>query len=102
VTVDELFDRVAERLLAEDESVELGPIFSHSTGLRTGNKFFAFVSRGDLVVKIPRERVAELIASGEGRPFESGRRVMKEWVRLSPGGEEACAAYVAEARRFAG
>ena len=48
------------------------------------------------------DRVAALVESGEGRPFESGRRVMKEWVRLSPGDEEACAAYVAEARRFAG
>jgi hypothetical protein len=100
MTVDELFDRIAERLLAEDTSVELDRIF-HSTGLKTGGKFFAFVSRGDLVVKIPRERVTELVASGDGRPFESGRRVMKEWVRLSPSGEAECAAYVAEARRFA-
>jgi hypothetical protein len=101
MTVDELFDRVAERMLAEDESVELDRIFQ-STGLKTGGKFFAFPSRGDLVVKVPRDRVAALVESGEGRPFESGRRVMKEWVRLSPGDEEACAAYVAEARRFAG
>jgi TfoX/Sxy family transcriptional regulator of competence genes len=100
MTVDELFDRVAARMLGEDASVELDRIFQ-STGLKTGGKFFAFVSKGDLVVKIPRERVAELVASGAGKPFESGRRVMREWVRLSPGDEEACTAYVAEARRFA-
>src|SRR5213593_173368 len=100
MSVDELFDRVAERMLAEDPSVELDRIF-HSTGLKTGGKFFAFVSKGDLVVKIPRERVTELVASGDGRPFESGRRVMKEWVRLSPVDEATCAAYVAEAHRFA-
>ena len=102
MSVDELFDRLAERMLAEDPTVELGPIFTHSTGLRSGGKFFAFVSRGDLVVKIPRARVAELVESGEGQPFESGRRVMKEWVRLSPADEDAGAGYVAEARRFAG
>jgi hypothetical protein len=59
MTVDDLFDKVAAGMLAEDTSVELDRI------------------------------------------FRSGRRVMKEWVRLSPGGEDACAAYVAEARRFA-
>jgi TfoX/Sxy family transcriptional regulator of competence genes len=100
MTVDELFDRIAQRILAEDTSVELDRIF-RSTGLKRGGKLFAFVSRGDLVVKISRERVAELVGSGEGRPFESGRRVMKEWVRLSPVDEARCAGYVAEARRFA-
>jgi hypothetical protein len=101
VSVENLFDAVTKRVLAEEPDVELDRIFQ-SPGLKTGGKFFALVSRGDLVVKLPRERVAELVGSGAGRPFESGRRVMKEWVRLSPGDVATCAAYVAEARRFVG
>jgi hypothetical protein len=102
VTVEELFDRVAERVSSEDAGVERARIM-RSMGLRAGGKFFAFVRDGDLVVKLPAERVTALVASGEGAPFVGSReRVMREWVVLRPANEEACAAYVAEARGFAG
>jgi hypothetical protein len=53
-------------------------------------------------VKLPAERVAELIASGEGMVFDRGQGTpMREWVRLRPADESACAAYLREARRFA-
>ena len=72
-----------------------------SDGLKTGGKFFAIVSKGDLVVKLPAARVDELVAEGSGRRFDPGHgRQMKEWVSLRPADEEACAAYVDEARRF--
>lgn len=74
-----------------------------STGMKdvAAGKFFAFVAKGDLVVKLPADRVQELIASGEGRVFDAGKgRPMKEWVRLRPIDEAACAGYVAEAREF--
>ena len=66
-----------------------------------GRKFFAFTTRGQLVVKLPAERVTELIASGEGRVFDAGKgRPMREWVGLTPADETACAEYMREARRF--
>ena len=69
--------------------------------LRPGSKFFAFTTRGQLVVKLPAERVTELIASGEGRVFDAGKgRPMREWVGLTPADETACAAYMREARKF--
>jgi len=37
------------------------------------------------VLKLPRQRVVALVASGEGVPFENGQgRAMKEWVALAP------------------
>src|SRR3954452_8539651 len=93
-----IFDRAARRL----RGVERGKMLSAS-GLRdpAAGKFFAFVTRGQLVVKLPAERVSELIASGEGRVFDAGKgRPMKEWVGLSPADETACAAYMREARKF--
>ena len=66
-----------------------------------GGKYFAFVTGGQLVVKLPAGRVAELIASREGIPFSAGKgRPMKEWVGLRPRDEAACAAYLREARKF--
>ena len=74
-----------------------------ASGLRdpAAGKFFAFVTRGQLVVKLPAERVSQLIASGEGRVFDAGKgRPMKEWVGLVPGDDAACAEYMREARKF--
>jgi hypothetical protein len=99
MTVEQLFEPVAARLLEEDPGLEPGRMM-RAEGLKTAGKFFAFVVDGALVVKLPAERVGELVASGEGRPFESGRRVMKEWVSLRPADEVTCAARVVEAREF--
>ncbi|HET7043957.1 MAG TPA: hypothetical protein VFI37_03830 [Gaiellaceae bacterium] len=100
MTVEESFERVADRLAAGDEALERGRIF-RSSGLRTRGHFFAFARRGELVVKLPADRVAALVESGEGAPFRSGTRVMREWVVLLPADDDACAGYVGEARRFA-
>jgi TfoX/Sxy family transcriptional regulator of competence genes len=101
VSVRELFDRVSERVLAERAEVEKARMFA-SDGLKTGGKFFAMVSsKGDLVVKLPAERVDEIVSSGAGERFDPGHgRVMKEWASLRPADEQACAAYVEEAREF--
>jgi hypothetical protein len=35
-----------------------------------------------MVVKLPKERVAELIEQGHGRPFAPATKVFKEWVAV--------------------
>jgi hypothetical protein len=100
MAVQDVFDRVADALLEEDPTLSRDRIF-RSEGLRdAAGKFVAFVADGDLVVKLPAARVDELKASGEGREFASGKRVMREWVRLRPADEATCRAYVEEAQRF--
>jgi hypothetical protein len=55
-------------------------------------------SRAQFVVKLPKARVDELVASGKGQRFDPGHgRVMKEWFVVREGGanwvelaEEAC------------
>ena len=75
--VQALFDEVAERLLREDEAVEQTRMMG-SDGLKTGGKLFAMVSKGELVVKLPRERVDELVEAGAGHRFDPGHgRLMK-------------------------
>ncbi|HLG73226.1 MAG TPA: hypothetical protein VK009_22620 [Chloroflexota bacterium] len=54
-----------------------------SNGLKVDGRIFAMLVRGRLVVKLPRNRVDELVAAGEGERFETAR-VMKEWLTLSP------------------
>ena len=57
-----------------------------SSELKVHNKIFAMLSRGKLVVKLPKARVDELVISGEGERFDPRRdgRVMKEWVCVEP------------------
>jgi hypothetical protein len=100
MSVERYFDTVAERLRRKDRRVEQGRML-HAVGLKTAGKFFAFAARGQLVVKLPAARVDELIAEGVGQRCEPRKgRPMREWVCLAPASEDACAAYVSEARTF--
>ena len=54
-----------------------------SLGLRVDGRIFAMPVRGELVTKLPRERVDELVRAGAGRQFDPGHgRLMKEWFVL--------------------
>ncbi|MBT7788255.1 MAG: hypothetical protein HN757_05185 [Calditrichaeota bacterium] len=41
-------------------------------GMKVSTKMFAMFYKGDLVLNMPPDRVAELIAAGEGLPFDPG------------------------------
>jgi len=80
--------------------VTSGTGFGRNRGLRIAGKIFAIRLEDEVVVKLPRERVDELVASGVGRPWGPGRRVMKEWVALSTDAGARWPALVDEARDF--
>lgn len=55
-----------------------------SEALRVGGSIVAMLVQGRVVLKLPRERVEALIATGDGSPFENGRgQPMREWVVLT-------------------
>ena len=84
---------------ARDRRVSTGRIFV-STGLKVDGKVFAFVRQGTLVLKLPQARVAELIAVGDGAPFDRGRGTpMREWVSIASGHGD-WVALAKEARAF--
>jgi hypothetical protein len=78
------FERLADGFL-DDPAVTRGTGFGPNQGLRVDGKIFAMLVRGELVAKLPRERVDGLVGSGAGTPFDAGKgRPMKEWVAVSP------------------
>lgn len=78
-----VFTKIGQGLL-DDPEVTQGTGFGATPGLRWRARIFAMLARGGLVVKLPRRRVDELIASGLAEPFDPRRdgRVMKEWVTI--------------------
>jgi hypothetical protein len=79
----DLFWKLAAELRAKDPRVVEGTIMSGRC-LRVGHEFLALVDyKGSgLVVKLPRARVDELIATGVGRPVAPTGRVFREWVSV--------------------
>jgi len=59
-------------------------------------------SAGDFVLKLPKNRVDELVAAGKGERFDPRRngKVMKEWVIIHPQFSREWASLAAEAMRF--
>jgi hypothetical protein len=97
---EELFWELAEALYTN-------PAVTRSTMmgfpcLRINGGFFACVERstGNLIVKLPADRVNELVATGAGIPFAPDGKVFREWVAFPIPDEGEWAALLAEAQAF--
>jgi hypothetical protein len=74
-----------------------------SSALKINNKIFAMIANGRLVVKLPRERVAAMLDTGEGEMFDPGHgRRMKEWLSLNPSSQKNWLDLAKEALAFVG
>jgi hypothetical protein len=71
--------------------------------VRLAGKFLASYDdkAGCLVVKLPRDRVTDLIADGSGDPFAPAGKVFREWVSVPTVDRVLWRALLAEAVDFA-
>jgi len=76
----ERYEELCDELLASP-GVTIGRALSNE-GLMVGGKLFAFLRRDCLVVKLPVDRVAEVVEAGTGEQALMGTRTMKQWVEL--------------------
>lgn len=97
---NQLFDFVVDSLQKES-GVSTANMFG-AIGLRHGTKFFAMLYKRKLVVKLPADRVEELVKSKTAKRFDPGHgRIMKEWVAIEPvGTREEWLGLALEANRF--
>lgn len=96
----DVFEPASRKMLDQHPGDERGRML-RASGVKTAGRFYAFVTGDDVAVKLPAARVADLIATGVGRPCEPRQgRPMKQWVLLRPTDEPTCAAYLMEAHDF--
>ena len=78
-------------------------VLMRSRCLRVKGEFMAMPEyrTGDLVVKLPADRVAQLVESGAGLAFAPAGRVFSEWVQVPERDSDAWAGLMEEAFIFA-
>lgn len=98
----DFFHRVSADALTERD-VTTGTMMGFPC-LRVAGAFFASCDHrtGDLIVKLPRDRVTQLIESGAGRPFTPAGRTFREWVLVDDRDETRWGELIDEARIFVG
>jgi TfoX/Sxy family transcriptional regulator of competence genes len=77
-------DRKLAPIIDAFEKTKPGARKFGSNGLKVDGRLFALFTQGTLVVKLPKDRVAALVASGVGKPFDPGHgRLMKGWLTVT-------------------
>jgi len=103
-TDHEIFWKVADEFIATGQVEEGTMMGQHCLRSTRGGGFVATVERssGDLVVKLPRSRVGELIGSDEGREFAPAGKVFREWVAVSGENTDRWPSLIEESIGFVG
>jgi hypothetical protein len=72
------------------------------TALRYQGKIFAMLVRGQLVLKLPADRIDLLVDAGDGARFDANKGTpMREWLSLDPESGQSWLLLAQEALRFA-
>ena len=73
-TPEQIWEPIAKHQLTRRD-VTTGTGFGTNAGLRVSGKIFAMLVRGELVVKLPKDRVDELVDAGVAGASTRGRGV---------------------------
>jgi TfoX/Sxy family transcriptional regulator of competence genes len=99
-TAEQIWKAIADTEIGTP-GVSAGTGFGRAEGLRVSGKIFAMLVRGELVVKLPKDRVDHLVEEGIAHRFDAGKgRPMKEWAAVSPDASRRWQALVKEAKDF--
>lgn len=97
----ELYDELTDDLLY-DPAIGRATMMGHPCVRLAGAFLASYDPQADaMVVKLPRDRVAELVADGQGEPFAPAGRVFREWVSLPRADRGLWRALLVEAVAFA-
>ncbi len=106
-------EKTETRFAAVVAALARNPSISHSKAgsrlfgsetLKVHDKIFAMLSSsGNLVVKLPKARVEDLVTAGVGQRFDANQgRPMKEWLEVAPASSQDWLELAREALEFVG
>jgi hypothetical protein len=97
----DLYEELTDDLLY-DPAIGRATMMGHPC-VRLAGRFVASYDRrfGGLILKLPRERVTDLVESGTGDPFAPAGKVLREWVSIPVADRELWRTLLAEAVDFA-
>jgi hypothetical protein len=100
-TGEDLFWELATPYLSND-GIDEGTMMG-SRCLRVGGEFTGMIhsKTGELILKLPRGRVDELVASGKTEAFAPNGRVFKEWTLVPRSDRRTWKRLIDEAVEFA-
>ena len=103
MTPEDRFDELVAELSAVDGvSPPAGGRRFGAQALRRDGRIVAMLANGCLVVKLPRGRVDELVAAGEGVRFDANKGTpMKEWFVLAAESPRSWSELTGEALAYA-
>ena len=87
MTPESRYSRLVDEMSRDPEVIldREGKGFGSRGQLKVNGRIFAMLVRGELVLKLPRARVDELVARAEGRHFDAGQgKPLREWFVLYP------------------
>lgn len=105
MTPEVRYEALVKSIIAGSSSAAVGQGkgFGSTGQLKVDGKIFAMLVRGKLILKLPRDRVSALVASGDGEHFDAGKgRPMRQWLALAPTSRKPWLALAREAMGFAG
>lgn len=105
MTPEERYASLVRFLVASSPAVQIGEGkgFGSTGQLKADGKIFAMLVRGELVLKLPSDRVDTLVDSADGRRFDAGKgKPMREWLALSATSRKSWLDLATEAMAFVG
>ena len=103
MTPEQRYESLVRSILAGSRPTRVaeGKGFGSTGQLKVDGKIFAMLVKGNLVVKLSRERVDALVNSGDGERFDAGKgKPMREWLALSPTSKKQWLALAKDAMEF--
>ncbi|NPE09805.1 MAG: hypothetical protein GNW80_16105 [Asgard group archaeon] len=89
-------------LKIKEQFLKMKDVQKQGEALKIKKKMFVFLNMENITVKLPKERVTELLNSGEGLPYDPGNgKIMKEWVTIPLESSDKWIAFAKEGMRFA-
>jgi hypothetical protein len=89
-------------LMIKEHFLKIEDVQKQGESLKIRKKMFAMFNKGNFVLKLPKERVEELLETGEGLPYDPGNgRIMKEWIIIPEEISKKWIDYTSEAKQFA-